>query len=116
MALYTIGDLHLSLGSDKPMDIFGEGWSNYVERIREGFSELGSEDVTVLCGDLSWGMSLEESLQDLTFIHELPGKKILMKGNHDYWWNTAAKMQRFLTKTAWTLCKFSTITAFSMAI
>ena len=95
MALYTIGDLHLSLGSDKPMDIFGEGWSNYVERIREGFSELGSEDVTVLCGDLSWGMSLEESLQDLTFIHELPGKKILMKGNHDYWWNTAAKMQRF---------------------
>ena len=64
MALYTIGDLHLSLGSDKPMDIFGEGWSNYVERIREGFSELGSEDVTVLCGDLSWGMSLEESAAD----------------------------------------------------
>ena len=95
MALYTIGDLHLSLGSDKPMDVFGEGWSNYVERIREGFSELGSEDVTVLCGDLSWGMSLEESLRDLEFLHALPGKKILMKGNHDYWWNTAAKMQRF---------------------
>ena len=95
MALYTIGDLHLSLGSDKPMEVFGEGWSNYVERIREGFAELTAEDVTVLCGDLSWGMSLEESLQDLTFIHELPGKKILTKGNHDYWWNTAAKMQRF---------------------
>ena len=95
MALYTIGDLHLSLGSDKPMDVFGEGWSNYVERIREGFSQLENEDVTVLCGDLSWGMSLEESLPDLQFIHELPGKKILMKGNHDYWWNTAAKMQRF---------------------
>ncbi len=91
MALYTIGDLHLSLGSDKPMDVFGEGWSNYVERIREGFSELGSEDVTVLCGDLSWGMSLEESLRDLEFLHALPGKKILMKGNHDYWWTTAAK-------------------------
>ena len=95
MALYTIGDLHLSLGLDKPMEVFGEGWSNYVERIREGFAELTAEDVTVLCGDLSWGMSLEESLQDLTFIHELPGKKILTKGNHDYWWNTAAKMQRF---------------------
>lgn len=95
MALYTMGDLHLSLNSDKPMDVFGDGWSNYVERIREGFSELGSEDVTVLCGDLSWGMSLEESLRDLEFIHALPGKKILMKGNHDYWWNTAAKMQRF---------------------
>ena len=85
MALYTIGDLHLSLGSDKPMDVFGEGWSNYVERIREGFSQLENEDVTVLCGDLSWGMSLEESLPDLQFIHELPGN----------WWNTAAKMQRF---------------------
>lgn len=95
MALYTIGDLHLSLGSDKPMDVFGEGWSNYVERIREGFSELGSEDVTVLCGDLSWGMSLEESLRDLEFLHALPGKKILMKGNHDYWWNTARKMENF---------------------
>ena len=69
MALYTIGALHLSLGSDKPMDVFGEGGSNYVERIWESVSELGSEDVTVLCGDLSWGMSLEESWQDLTFIH-----------------------------------------------
>ena len=114
MALYTIGDLHLSLGSDKPMEVFGEGWSNYVERIREGFAELTAEDVTVLCGDLSWGMSLEESLQDLTFIHELPGKKILTKGNHDYWWNTAAKMQRFLTSMGWTLCKFCIITAFFM--
>ena len=61
MALYTIGDLHLSLGSDKPMDVFGEGWNNYVDRIREGFSELREDDVTVLCGDLSWGMSLEEA-------------------------------------------------------
>ena len=94
MALYTIGDLHLSLGSDKPMDVFGEGWSNYVERIREGFSELGSEDVTVLCGDLSWGMSLEESLRDLGFPHALPGTKVSMKGRHDYWCKTAAKMQR----------------------
>lgn len=95
MALYAIGDLHLSLNSNKPMDIFGEGWHNYVERIREGFSTLTDEDVTVLCGDLSWGMSLEESLEDFRFIDALPGKKILMKGNHDYWWNTAAKMNRF---------------------
>ena len=95
MALYAIGDLHLSLNSNKPMDIFGEGWHNYVERIREGFSTLTDEDVTVLCGDLSWGMSLEESLEDFRFIDALPGKKILMKGNHDYWWNTAAKMTKF---------------------
>ena len=95
MALYAIGDLHLSLNSNKPMDIFGEDWHNYVERIREGFSALTDEDVTVLCGDLSWGMSLEESLEDFRFIDALPGKKILMKGNHDYWWNTAAKMTKF---------------------
>ena len=95
MALYAIGDLHLSLNSNKPMDIFGEGWHNSVERIREGFSTLTDEDVTVLCGDLSWGMSLEESLEDFRFIDALPGKKILMKGNHDYWWNTAAKMTKF---------------------
>ena len=95
MALYAIGDLHLSLNSDKPMDIFGEKWHGYVDKIRAGFAPLHEDDVTVLCGDLSWGMSLEESLEDFRFIHALPGKKILMKGNHDYWWNTVAKMQRF---------------------
>lgn len=95
MALYAIGDLHLSLNSDKPMDIFGEKWHGYVDKIKAGFAPLGENDVTVLCGDLSWGMSLEESLADFQFIHALPGKKILMKGNHDYWWNTASKMQRF---------------------
>lgn len=95
MALYAMGDLHLSLNSDKSMDIFGDDWHDYVNRIREGFAPLCDDDVTVLCGDLSWGMSLEESLLDFQFINALPGKKILLKGNHDYWWNTAAKMQRF---------------------
>lgn len=95
MALYAIGDLHLSLRSNKPMEIFGDGWRDYVARIREGFSVLTEDDVTVLCGDLSWGMSLEESLEDFRFIDALPGKKYLLKGNHDYWWNTAAKMERF---------------------
>ncbi len=98
MALYTIGDLHLSLGSDKTMEVFGEAWRDYVERIRDAFSKLNDDDVTVLCGDLSWGMSLEESLEDLRFIDALPGRKILMKGNHDYWWNTAAKMKRFFAE------------------
>jgi len=100
MALYTIGDLHLSLGSNKTMEVFGEAWRNYVERIRDAFSKLNDDDVTVLCGDLSWGMSLEESLEDLRFIDALPGRKILMKGNHDYWWNTAAKMKRFFAENA----------------
>ena len=98
VALYTIGDLHLSLGSNKPMDIFGERWQNYVERIERGFSKLTENDTTVLCGDLSWGMSLEESLKDFHFIHALPGRKILLKGNHDYWWNTASKMRKFFTE------------------
>ena len=95
MALYAIGDLHLSLSSDKPMDVFGEGWRDYVRRLEEAFSQLNDDDVTVLCGDLSWGMSLEESLEDFRFIDALPGKKYLMKGNHDYWWTTASKMKKF---------------------
>lgn len=95
MALYAIGDTHLSLGSDKPMDVFGGGWTGYVEKLKEGFSEIGPEDTVVLCGDLSWGMSLEEARQDFAFLNDLPGHKVLLKGNHDYWWNTAAKMNKF---------------------
>ena len=95
MALYTIGDLHLSLGTDKPMDIFGEKWKNHAEKLKNNFASLTEEDVTVLCGDLSWGMSLEESLKDFLFVNDLPGKKIILKGNHDYWWNTVSKTKSF---------------------
>jgi len=95
MALYAIGDLHLSLSTNKPMDKFGGNWINYVDKIKAGFQNLNSEDICVLCGDTSWGMSLEESLNDLIFIDKLPGTKIILKGNHDYWWNTAAKMKAF---------------------
>ena len=96
MALYAIGDTHLSLGSDKPMDVFGGGWSGYVDKLREGFSQVGAEDTVVICGDVSWGMSLEEAKADFAFLDALPGKrKLLLKGNHDYWWTTAAKMSRF---------------------
>ena len=102
MALYALGDLHLSLGTNKPMDIFGDKWQNYVEKLRRGFEPLTENDVTVLCGDLSWGMSLQQSLADFQFIHQLPGKKILLKGNHDYWWETASKMQRFFDENGLT--------------
>ena len=95
MALYAIGDLHLSLGADKPMDVFGGPWENYVEKIKLGFSSLHDDDVCVLCGDLAWGMTMEQALPDFQFIEALPGKKILLKGNHDYWWNTARKMENF---------------------
>ena len=99
MALYAIGDTHLSLSSDKPMDVFGGGWTGYVDKLREGFSQVGAEDTVVVCGDVSWGMSLEEAKADFAFLDELPGKrKLLLKGNHDYWWTTAAKMKRFFQK------------------
>ena len=98
MALYTIGDLHLSLAKDKPMDVFGSEWKNHTEKLRENFAALQAEDLTVLCGDLSWGMGLEETLPDFLFVDALPGKKILLKGNHDFWWTTAAKTKRFFTE------------------
>ena len=95
MALYAIGDTHLSLGADKPMDVFGGRWSGYVDKLREGFAEVAPEDTVVLCGDLSWGMSLDQAKEDFAFLDALPGRKLLLKGNHDYWWTTAAKMNRF---------------------
>jgi predicted phosphohydrolase len=98
MALYAIGDLHLSLNSDKPMDVFGGGWDNYVQKIKDGFSALGDSDTCVLCGDSSWAMSLEESLDDFKFIDSLPGKKLILKGNHDYWWSTVTKTRSFFSK------------------
>lgn len=98
MALYVIGDLHLAFGCDKPMDVFGGRWENYTEKLLEGFSTLGPEDVTVLCGDLSWGMDLAEAREDFLFIHRLPGRKILLKGNHDYWWTTATAAQKFFSE------------------
>ena len=95
MALYAIGDLHLSLTVNKPMDIFGAGWTGHVQRLEAAFSRLEPEDTVVLCGDTSWGIDLQESLADFRFIDRLPGRKLLLKGNHDYWWTTAAKMRRF---------------------
>lgn len=98
MALFVMGDLHLSLSSDKSMDIFG-GWENYVERIKDNWNrEVSPEDTVVVPGDISWAMSLKEAEADFRFIHELPGRKIILKGNHDYWWTTAAKMNNFLAE------------------
>lgn len=102
MALYAIGDTHLALGGDKIMDVFGGGWIGYVDKLRQGFAEVTPEDTVVLCGDLSWGMSLEESKEDFAFLDALPGKKLLMKGNHDYWWTTASKMERFFVENGFT--------------
>ena len=95
MALYAIGDLHLSLGADKPMDVFGSQWKEHDRKLQESFAALGPEDVCVVCGDLSWSMGLDGAAQDFHFLDALGGQKILLKGNHDYWWNTASKLERF---------------------
>lgn len=98
MALYAIGDLHLSLTVNKPMDIFGSGWTDHVRRLENAFSKLNDDDTIVLCGDISWGIDFEKSLEDFRFIDRLPGKKLILKGNHDYWWNTASKMKKFFAE------------------
>ncbi len=95
MALYAIGDLHLSLTADKSMEVFGPAWENYTARIAESLGALTAEDVLILAGDTSWGMSLEEAEADFLFLDRFPCKKYLVKGNHDYWWTTAAKLHRF---------------------
>ena len=98
MSLYTIGDPHLSLGTNKPMDVFGGRWENYVQKLSDGFAGLNDDDLTVLCGDITWGMTMEEALPDFKFIDALPGRKIILKGNHDYWWTTATKARSFFAK------------------
>ena len=95
MSSFALGDTHFSFGTDKPMDIFG-GWNDYVSRIEKNWKAVVDEDDTVIVpGDISWAMSLEGAKEDFAFLHSLPGKKIIMKGNHDYWWSTAAKFYRF---------------------
>lgn len=99
MAIYTIADLHLSFGTNKPMDIFGQNWLNYEEKIKQDWlSKVKEEDTVILPGDFSWAMYLEETEKDFNYINTLPGKKILLKGNHDYWWTTVTKMKKYLNE------------------
>ena len=95
MALYAIGDLHLCLGAPKPMDVFGGAWVGYMDKLKEGLSCITEDDTTVLLGDLSWALGLEEAGADFEFINRIPGRKIILKGNHDYWWSTASKFYKF---------------------
>ena len=95
MALYAIGDLHLCLSASKPMDIFGGAWAGYMDKLEKGLSVLTPKDTLVILGDLSWALGLEEATEDFAWINKFPGKKIIIKGNHDYWWSTAAKFDKF---------------------
>lgn len=98
MSIFAIGDTHLSLNSDKPMNIF-KGWDDYVERLSANWQAVVEpKDTVVVMGDVSWAMSLSEAQKDFAFLNELPGQKIILKGNHDYWWNTRRKMEDFFVE------------------
>lgn len=94
MNIYAIGDLHLPGGADKPMDIFGGGWERHFERISQDWlARVNENDVVLIPGDISWAMQLESALPDLRAIGSLPGKKILLRGNHDYWWSGISRLR-----------------------
>lgn len=95
MALYAMGDLHLCLGAPKPMDVFGGAWVGYMEKLKQGLSVITEKDTLVLMGDLSWALDLNSAVADFAWINEIPGRKIILKGNHDYWWSTQAKFTKF---------------------
>ena len=97
MSIYVIGDLHLSFSADKPMDIFGMNWETHAEKLKQHWiSKVKENDTVLLPGDFSWATYLEETYKDFEFLNSLPGRKILSKGNHDYWWTTVTSMKRFL--------------------
>lgn len=97
MSIFIIGDTHLSQSVDKPMDIFGGRWQNYTDKLCQNWKNtITDTDTVIIAGDVSWGMSLNEALDDFLLLDSLPGKKLLLKGNHDYWWDTVSKMRRFL--------------------
>lgn len=93
MALYAISDLHLSFSTDKPMSIFGDNWIGHENKIKKNWEEKINESDTVLIGgDISWSINADESREDLKWINDLPGRKIIIKGNHDYWWSSITKL------------------------
>lgn len=97
MRIFAIGDLHLSFGEnvEKPMDIFGSQWANHAEKLKENWGKtVSEEDLVIICGDISWGLRLEEAAADFEWIKKLPGKKVLFKGNHDLWWQSAGKLNK----------------------
>ena len=112
MSLFVIGDLHLSLSVDKPMDVFGGQWENYEKKLLDGFSAVKPDDTVVLLGDLSWGLNFEQAREDFRFIEGLPGRKLVVKGNHDYWWATVSKLERLLAESGVNSVKFLHNTSF----
>ncbi len=112
MAIYALADLHLSFGADKPMDIFGPKWKNYTQKIKDNWQSIVSnDDLVIIPGDVSWATYLSEAYDDFKFINDLPGKKVIIKGNHDYWWTTLKKMEEFLAENSFDTIKILNNTA-----
>ena len=107
MALFSISDLHLSFGTDKPMDVFGERWKNYEQRLMENWNNaVSADDVVIVNGDNSWAMYLEDTYKDFDFINKLNGTKLISKGNHDYWWTTMKKHEKWCKENGFDSIKF----------
>ena len=105
MSLFVISDLHLSTNqtTNKSMEVFGARWKDYISKIQKNWNSVISEnDTVVVPGDISWALTLEEAYSDLDFVNKLNGKKLLGKGNHDFWWDTAAKLHRFFAENGFT--------------
>ena len=99
MAIFAISDLHLSFNCDKPMEVFGNKWENYTERMKDNWNKIvGNTDTVIIPGDISWATYIEDAVCDFEYINNLNGKKLIFKGNHDYWWTTSKKMDLFLEK------------------
>ena len=113
MSIYTIGDLHLSFHENKPMGIFGENWEGHEEKIKKDWKEKVTEnDLVVIPGDFSWSTYLKDTYEDFDYLNKLPGKKILLKGNHDYWWTTVTSMRKFLKENNFQTIDFVYNTAY----
>ena len=99
MSIYAIADLHLSFSSPKPMDIFGDNWRNHEQKIKDDWiKKVTNKDLVLLPGDFSWAIDLEETYKDFEYLNSLSGKKIMLKGNHDYWWNSLKKLNEYMEK------------------
>lgn len=107
MSIYAISDLHLSFSADKPMNIFGDKWNNYTDRLYENWQKsVQKDDVVIISGDTSWATYLDDCYADFNFINKLNGKKIIIKGNHDYWWTTLNKMNSFINENSFDSISF----------
>lgn len=113
MSIFAISDLHLSLSCDKPMHVFGSCWENYEEKMQRNWNRVVTdEDLVLIPGDISWAMYLQEVKADFSYIHQLNGQKLLLRGNHDYWWTTLSKMEQYVEENGFDTIHFLKNTAF----